>query len=78
MWNYNLDEMPKDGTEIVVWFESDSLINETEEYETFVLTLLYHEGTWLKKISQTECEDMEYAKCWTYAPKTEEQKNVEL
>lgn len=60
MWNYNLDEMPKDGTKIVGFFKH----NDYESTSVFH----YDSGDWRRE-SHVLPVSTRYLECWTYAPK---------
>lgn len=60
MWNYNLDEMPKDGTKIVGFFKHD-------DYKS-TSVFHYDSGDWRRE-SHVLPVSTRYLECWTYAPK---------
>jgi len=60
MWNYNLDEMPKDGTKIVGFFKHDDYVSTSVFY--------YDSDDWRKE-SHCLPVSTRYLQCWTYAPK---------
>lgn len=68
MWNYNLDEMPKDGTEIVV-------MCETAVGDPFVRLIQYQNGKWVTVETVRKVFYLTYAiKGWAIAPKEYEEK----
>lgn len=70
MWNYNLDEMPKDGTEIIV-------ICQIPDGEHFVRMISYQNEKWMTVETPKIGFLINAIKCWALAPKKSENDGVE-
>lgn len=68
MWNYNLDEMPKDGSKIIGFFKDKNY----ESTEVF-----YYDADDWRRVSHCLPVSTRYLQCWALAPEEPENDGVE-
>lgn len=68
MWNYNLDEMPKDGSKIIGFFKD-------KKYES--TSVFYYDFDDWRRVSHCLPVSTRYLQCWALAPEDPESDGVE-